>query len=196
MSTLVGKQAPHFSAKAVIADTIVNDFSLEDFKGKNIVFFFYPLDFTFVCPTELHAFQEAFAEFDKRDTQVIGCSVDSCYAHMAWLNTPKTKGGIQGIKYPLVSDINKDIAKNYGVLHNDGMAYRGLFLIDKKGVIRHMVVNDLPLGRSITETLRMVDALLQFEKHGEVCPANWQRGQSALQATTASVAEYLCQAQA
>lgn len=194
MSTLVGKQAPRFSAKAVVADTIVNDFSLEDFKGKNIVFFFYPLDFTFVCPTELHAFQEALGEFDRRDTQIIACSVDSCYAHMAWLNTPKAKGGIQGIKYPLVSDLNKNIANDYGVLHDDGIAYRGLFLIDKKGIVRHAVVNDLPLGRSVTETLRMVDALSQFEKHGEVCPANWQRGHSTLQATAAGVAEYFCQA--
>lgn len=192
MPTLVGKHAPHFSAKAVVADTIIEDFSLENFKGKNIVFFFYPLDFTFVCPTELHAFQEALGEFDKRNTQVVACSIDSCYTHMAWLNTPKAKGGIQGITYPLISDLNKNIANDYGVLHNDGIAYRGLFLIDKKGIVRHAVVNDLPLGRSTTETLRMVDALSQFEKHGEVCPANWQRGHSTLQATTAGVAEYFC----
>jgi peroxiredoxin (alkyl hydroperoxide reductase subunit C) len=194
MPTLIGKPAPHFSAKAIVDNKIVNDFSLEDFKGKNVLFFFYPLDFTFVCPTELHAFQEALPAFEKRNTQVIGCSVDSCYAHMAWLSIPQNKGGIQGVSYPLVADITKNIARDYGVLHEaEGIAYRGLFLLDKNGVIRHIVINDLPLGRSVVEALRMVDALDQFEEHGEVCPANWQRGERTLQATASGIEQYFRQ---
>lgn len=177
MGTLVGKLAPEFKAQAVIEGKIVNDFSLMHFRGKHVVLFFYPLDFTFVCPTELHAFQEKLEDFEKRNTQVIGCSVDSCYSHIAWLNTPKNKGGIEGIDYPLISDLNKNISRDYGVLMpNEGIAYRGLFLIDKEGVVRHQVVNDLPIGRSVDETLRTLDALLFFEANGDVCPANWQKG--------------------
>jgi len=181
MSTLVGKKAPDFKAKAVIGNKIVEDFSLVHYRGKNIVFFFYPLDFTFVCPTELHAFQEALEEFEKRNTQVVACSVDSAHSHYAWLNTPKSKGGIEGIDYPLVSDINKNISENYGVLvPGEGISYRGLFLIDKEGMVRHQLVNDLPLGRSVNEVLRVIDALQHFEKHGEVCPANWVQGKKSM----------------
>jgi peroxiredoxin (alkyl hydroperoxide reductase subunit C) len=191
MATLVGKQAPEFNAKAVVGGQIVEDFSLKQFGDKHVVFFFYPLDFTFVCPTELHAFQEKLHEFETRNTQVVACSIDSCYTHSAWLNTPKSKGGIEGITYPLVSDLNKNIARDYDVLiEEEGIAYRGLFLIDKKGIVRHEVVNDLPLGRSVEDTLRILDALIYFEKHGEVCPANWQKGKKSMQPTQAGLEEY------
>lgn len=191
MGVLVGKPAPDFKAKAVVNGQIVNDFSLSLFEGKNIILFFYPLDFTFVCPTELHAFQEKLEEFEARNTQVIGCSIDSCYSHLAWLSTPKNKGGIEGIDYPLVSDINKTIAKDYDVLmHQEGIAYRGLFLIDKEGVVRHQVVNDLPLGRSVDEAIRILDALVYFENHGEVCPANWQQGQKAFKPSYEGLEDY------
>ena len=194
MSVLVGKKAPEFA------------FSLKQYEGKkNVVFFFYPLDFTFVCPTELHAFQTKLAEFEKRNTVVVGCSVDSKYSHWAWLNTPKDKGGIQGVKYPLVADLSKSIAENYDVLAGEydmdengntqfegaTVAYRGLFLIDKAGVVRHQVVNDLHLGRSVDEALRMVDALHYTEEHGEVCPANWKEGEDAMKADAEGVASYL-----
>ncbi|MBN4067176.1 peroxiredoxin [Simkania negevensis] len=181
MSTLVGKQAPTFHAGAVVNGHIIDKFSLEAYRGNYVVFFFYPLDFTFVCPTELHAFQEKLEEFAARSTQVVGCSVDSVYSHFAWLQQSKTKGGIEGITYPIVSDINKTIARDYGVLLEEkGVALRGLFLIDKKGVVRHVVVNDLPLGRSVDEALRMVDALTYFEENGEVCPANWTKGAQSM----------------
>lgn len=174
-SSLVGKLAPAFNTQAVVSGSIVDQFSLCQYRGKYVVFFFYPLDFTFVCPTELHAFQEALAEFEKRNAQVVACSVDSCYSHLAWLNTPKQKGGIEGVQYPLVADLNKSIANDYGVLvEKAGIALRGLFLIDKEGVVRHQVVNDLPIGRSVDEVLRTLDALISFNQHGEVCPANWQ----------------------
>jgi peroxiredoxin (alkyl hydroperoxide reductase subunit C) len=191
MSVLVGKKAPDFNAKAVVGNQILGDFSLSSFNGKYVILFFYPLDFTFVCPTELHAFQDQLHEFEKRDTQIIGCSVDSPYSHQAWINTPKSKGGIQGVTYPLIADLNKSIAKDYDVLiPEEGIAYRGLFLIDKAGIVRHQVVNDLPLGRSIEETLRILDALLYFEKHGEVCPANWKTGQESMQPTSAGLEKY------
>lgn len=194
MPVLVGKSAPDFSAKAVVNNQIVDDFSLKQFQGKYVVLFFYPLDFTFVCPTELHAFQEKLGQFEARQTQVIGCSIDSCYSHHAWLNTPKSKGGIQGVTYPLVSDINKTIAKDYDVLFTDeGIAYRGLFLIDREGRVRHQVVNDLPLGRSVDETLRMLDALIFFEANGEVCPANWQSGQPSFKPTHEALEKYFVQ---
>lgn len=180
MPTLVGRKAPDFIAKAVIGNEIIDNFSLNQFKGKNIVLFFYPLNFTFVCPTELHAFQEALEEFEKRDTQLIGCSVDSPFCHLAWLNTPKKDGGIEGIDYPILSDLSKKIAEEYGILNDEGVAYRGLFLIDRHGIVRHQVVNDLPLGRSVNETLRMIDALHHFENHGEVCPANWSKGKESM----------------
>lgn len=178
---LIGKKAPHFQAQALVKGQIVNSFSLSSFLGKYVVFFFYPLDFTFVCPTELHAFQERLSDFEKRNAVVVGCSIDSPFAHSAWLNTPKSKGGIEGVSYPIVSDINKTIASQYGVLkEEDGIAYRGLFLLDKQGIIRHLLINDLPLGRSVDEALRMLDALCFFETHGEVCPANWKEGNKAM----------------
>ncbi len=191
MGVLVGKSAPNFKAKAIVECRIVNDFSLDRYRGKYIILFFYPLDFTFVCPTELHAFQEYLKEFEQRQAQVIGCSVDSCYSHLAWLNTPKAKGGIEGVEYPLVSDLNKTIARDYDVLMpQEGIAYRGLFLIDKEGIVRHQIINDLPLGRSVDEALRMLDALLYFEKNGEVCPANWQNGKKALKPSYEGLAKY------
>lgn len=191
MATLVGKQAPEFNAKAVVNGQIVNDFSLKRFRGKYVIFFFYPLDFTFVCPTELHAFQEKLAEFEARHAQVVGCSVDSPYCHHAWLNTPKQKGGIQGVTYPLVSDLTQKISVDYDVLiPNEGVAYRGLFLIDKEGTVRHQVINDLPLGRSVEEAIRILDALIYFEKNGEVCPANWQKGKSSMKPTQEGLEKY------
>jgi len=207
MSVLVGKKAPLFKSNAVLnGGEFVSDFSLEQFIGKkNVVFFFYPLDFTFVCPTELHAFQERLADFESKNTAVVGCSVDSKYSHWAWLNTPKKQGGIQGVTYPLVADLSKSIAENYDVLAGEysinengestfegaPQSYRGLFLIDKNGVVRHQVVNDFPLGRSIDEALRMVDALNFFEKNGEVCPANRTEGKDAMKENAAGVADYL-----
>lgn len=191
MGVLVGKPAPEFRAKAVIEGRIVQDFSLINYLGKNVIFFFYPLDFTFVCPTELHAFQEAIEEFERRDTQIVACSVDSPYCHAAWLNTPKVKGGIQGVTYPIVSDMNRTISSDYDVLiKNEGIAYRGLFMIDKKGIVRHQVVNDLPLGRNISEVLRMLDALVFFEENGEVCPANWQKGTKSMKPTNEGLEHY------
>jgi peroxiredoxin (alkyl hydroperoxide reductase subunit C) len=189
--SIIGRKAPEFKAKAVIKDKIYEDFCLSDFIGKYVIFFFYPLDFTFVCPTELHAFQEKLKEFEKRNTQVIGCSVDSCFSHLAWLSTSKSKGGIEGVTYPIVSDLNKSIARSFHVLREEeGIAYRGLFLIDKEGTIRHQVVNDLPLGRSVDEALRMVDALIFYEERGEVCPANWKSGLKAMKPTEQGLAEY------
>ncbi|MBI9053977.1 MAG: peroxiredoxin [Bacteroidales bacterium] len=207
METLIGKKAPAFKATAVVkGNQIVENFSLEQFEGKkDVIFFFYPLDFTFVCPTELLAFQRKIAEFEKRNVAVVGCSIDSEFSHLAWLQTDLNKGGIKGVEYPIVSDLSKTIAENYGVLageydyNEDGtvkfngapVAYRGLFLIDKNGVVRHSVINDLPLGRSIDEAIRTVDALQHFEKHGEVCPADWKEGADAMTATHEGVSEYL-----
>ena len=204
---LVGKKAPIFSADAVInGGEFVENFSLEQFIGKkHVVFFFYPLDFTFVCPTEIIAFQEKLAEFEKRNVAVVGCSIDSKFSHWAWLNTELKNGGIKGVKFPLVSDLSKTISQNFDVLAGDfdyneegesmfvgaPVAYRGLFLIDKQGVVQHQLVNNLPLGRSIDEAIRMVDALQYFEENGEVCPANWHKGETAMKATAEGVAEYL-----
>lgn len=190
MAVLVGKEAPSFKTKCV-TKTDVKDTELKDYRGKYVILFFYPLDFTFVCPTELHAFQEKLEDFSKSDCVVLGCSVDSHFSHLAWLNTPKEKGGIQGVSYGLLSDLGGHIAKAYDVLNPDGIAYRGLFLIDREGMVRHQVVNDLPLGRNVSEALRMLHALQHTEKHGEVCPANWTQGVRALKTTTESVAEYL-----
>ncbi|MBI2811278.1 MAG: peroxiredoxin [Candidatus Melainabacteria bacterium] len=190
-SLLVGKTAPHFIAKAVVKGKVVDALTLRDYVGKYVVFFFYPLDFTYVCPTELHAFQEKLEEFEKRGAHVVGCSIDSWFSHLAWLKTPKNQGGIEGVDYPLVSDINKEVAKNYHVLNEtDGVAFRGLFLIDKQGVVRHQLVNDLPLGRSVDEALRMLDALIFFEKNGEVCPANWKSGAKGMKPTTEGLNSY------
>ena len=195
MSVLVGQETPNFKAKCVFTNE-VKDIDLKEYRGKYVVLFFYPLDFTFVCPTELHAFQDRLEDFSKNDCVVLGCSVDSHFSHLAWLDTPIEKGGIKGIKYGLVSDLGGHIAKSYDVLNPDGVAYRGLFLIDQKGIVRHQVVNDLPLGRNVEEALRMLLALQHTEKHGEVCPANWKQGVPAIKTTTDSVAEYLLAANA
>jgi peroxiredoxin (alkyl hydroperoxide reductase subunit C) len=195
MSVLVGKQAPNFTASAVMADGSINDdFSLEDYKGKHIVLFFYPLDFTFVCPTELIAFSHRIAEFEKRAVQVLGCSIDSQFTHLAWRNTAIDDGGIGEVKYPLVADVKHDICRAYDVeLEPAGVALRGSFLIDKSGVVRHQVVNDLPLGRNIDEMLRMVDAVQFHEEHGEVCPAGWNSGDKGMVGSTEGVASYLAE---
>ncbi|ADQ79455.1 alkyl hydroperoxide reductase/ Thiol specific antioxidant/ Mal allergen [Paludibacter propionicigenes WB4] len=207
MSVLVGKKAPVFNSKAVVnGGEIVENFSLEQFVGeKYVVFFFYPADFTFVCPTELIAFEDKAAEFAARNTVVIGASTDSEFSHWKWLQTPQNQGGIQGVTYPLVVDQNLSISKNYDVLIGseeydeegnesfvgEPKAYRGLFLIDKQGVVRHQLVNDLPLGRNVDEVLRLIDALQFTEEYGEVCPANWKKGEKALVATQEGIASYL-----
>jgi len=176
MSVLVTKPAPDFKAQAVMPDGSFKDVSLADYQGKYVLLFFYPLDFTFVCPTEIIAFSDRADEFAKLGVQILGCSVDSHFTHLAWRNTPRSAGGLGDIKYPLVADLNKDIGRDYDVCLADGICLRGLFLIDKAGVVRHQVVNDLPLGRSVDEALRMVQALQYFEANGEVCPANWKAG--------------------
>jgi peroxiredoxin 2/4 len=178
MGVLVGRKAPDFDVAAVVSGSqFVDSCKLSDFRGKYVVLFFYPLDFTFVCPTELHAFQEKLEEFKKRNVELVGCSVDSKFSHHAWLRTPRNRGGIEGVTYTLLSDINKTVSRDYDVLIEDaGVSLRGLFLIDKGGVVRHQVVNDLPLGRNVDEVLRMVDALQFTEEFGEVCPANWSKG--------------------
>jgi peroxiredoxin (alkyl hydroperoxide reductase subunit C) len=205
--SLVGKKAPVFNAPAVVnGNDIVEDFSLKQFEGdKYVVFFFYPKDFTFVCPTEIIAFQNKIEEFEKRGVAVVGCSTDSEFSHWAWLNTEKNNGGIKGVKFPIVADLTKTISMNYDVLAGEydynevgeavfngaPVAYRGLFLIDKDGVVRHSLINDMPLGRSVDEALRMVDALKHFEEFGEVCPANWKEGDDAMNASAEGVASYL-----
>jgi peroxiredoxin (alkyl hydroperoxide reductase subunit C) len=207
MAVLVGKKAPSFSAPAVInGGEIIEGFSLEQYLGKKyVVLFFYPADFTFVCPTELLAFQEKIKDFNERNVAVVACSGDSKHSHWKWLQTELNQGGIRGVTYPIVSDLSKTISENYDVLagnyeysdegdvtfEGDPRAYRGLFLIDKNGVVRHQVVNDMPLGRSVSETLRMVDALQFFEENGEVCPADWHKGEKAMKETQESVANYL-----
>jgi peroxiredoxin (alkyl hydroperoxide reductase subunit C) len=204
MSVLVGKKAPQFSTGAVVnGGEVVENFSLKDFEGKKyVILYFYPADFTFVCPTEIIAFQEKLAEFEKRNVQLIGVSVDSVFSHWKWLQTDPKEGGIKGVKYPLVADASMTISKNYDVLAGDfdyteegeltfegtPQAYRGLFLIDKAGVVRHQVVNDMPLGRSVDEAIRIVDALQFFEENGEVCPANWHKGEKGLKATQEGIA--------
>lgn len=180
MNTLVGQPAPDFTATAVINGQF-EDITLSKYRGKNVVLFFWPLDFTFVCPTEIVAFNDHYANFKERNTEVIGVSVDSQFTHLAWQNTPQSAGGLGKIDFPMVSDLTHDISQKFGVLFNDaGVAFRGLYLIDKEGIVRHMLINDLPLGRSVDEALRMVDALAHFEKHGEVCPANWKPGEKSM----------------
>ncbi|PLY00149.1 MAG: peroxidase [Desulfuromonas sp.] len=193
MSVLVGKQAPDFTAAAVLADgTIKADFSLSEFAEQYVVLFFYPLDFTFVCPTELIAFSKLIKEFEDRGVQVIGCSIDSQFTHAAWRNTPVEEGGIGQVTYPLVADVKHEICQAYDVEFGEaGVAFRGSFLIDKDGVVRHQVVNDLPLGRNVDEMLRMIDALQFTEKYGEVCPAGWEKGDKAMRPDADGVAEYL-----
>lgn len=207
MAVLVGKKAPLFDAQAVAnGNEIVEKFSLSQFIGKkHVVFFFYPMDFTFVCPTEIIAFQKRIKEFEDRNVAVVGCSVDSVFSHHAWLNTPQKQGGIEGVKYPLVSDFSKSISENFDVLageydyneegemefEGEPAAYRGLFLIDKQGVVRHQVVNDMPLGRSIDEIIRMIDALQFYEENGEVCPADWHKGDEGIFENKESISKYL-----
>ncbi|NVK66586.1 MAG: peroxiredoxin [Flavobacteriales bacterium] len=207
MGVLVGKKAPSFTAAAVVnGGEIVENFSLDQYLGKNpVIFFFYPKDFTFVCPSELHAFQAKLGEFEARGVKVVACSTDTEESHWGWLQVPKNKGGIEGITYPIVADTTKTISQAYGVLageydYNENMemvatgpmiAYRGLFLIDKEGTVMHQLVNNLPLGRNVDEALRMVDALQFFEENGEVCPANWQKGEDGMKASFDGVADYL-----
>ena len=207
MAVLVGKKAPLFSAPAVInGGEIVEEFSLGQFIGKKyVVFFFYPADFTFVCPTELLAFQDKIKDFEQRNVAVVACSVDSKHSHWKWLQTELNQGGIKGVKYPLVSDLSKTISENYDVLagnyeysdegdvsfKGDPRSYRGLFLIDLNGIVRHQTINDMPLGRSVLETIRIVDALQFYEENGEVCPADWHKGDKAMKETQDSVADYL-----
>lgn len=207
MSSLVGKKAPSFTAAAVVnGREIVSNFSLDQYLGKNyVVFFFYPKDFTFVCPSELHAFQAKLAEFEARNCKVVACSTDTEESHWGWLNVPKNKGGIEGVTYPIVADTSKTISLDYGVLAGDYdydmdgnliatgpmIAYRGLYLINKEGKVVHQLINDFPLGRNVDETLRMVDALQFFEENGEVCPANWHKGDEGMKASFDGVADYL-----
>jgi peroxiredoxin (alkyl hydroperoxide reductase subunit C) len=206
---LVTKPAPQFTASAIMGDNSFQEISLADYKGKKVVLFFYPLDFTFVCPTEILAFNHRLAEFEKRGVQVLGCSVDSQFSHWAWKNTDTKAGGIGDIQYPIISDLDKNIARKYDVLVGStpatvltddveeettvggDVALRASFLIDEDGIIRHAVINDLPLGRSVEETLRVLDALQFTEEHGEVCPANWHKGDEAMKPTAEGVAEYL-----
>jgi peroxiredoxin (alkyl hydroperoxide reductase subunit C) len=206
MSVLVGKKAPSFKAPAVVNGSVVNDFSLDQYLGKkHVIFFFYPKDFTFVCPTELHAFQNKLAEFEKRNVAIVACSTDTEESHWGWLQMSKDQGGIKGVTYPIVADTSKTISDAYGVLSGEYqydengvlkasgsmIAYRGLFLINKEGKVMHQVVNFFPLGRSVDETLRMVDALQFFEENGEVCPADWKQGADGLKDTHEGVAKYL-----
>jgi len=192
MSFLVTQQAPDFTATAVMPDNSMKpDFKLSDYRGKYVILFFYPLDFTFVCPSEILAFDKALAAFKAKNCEIIGVSIDSQFSHWAWKNTPINQGGIGNIQYPLVADLDKNISRQYGVLLDAGIALRGTFLIDRDGVIRHAVVNDLPLGRNTDEALRMVDALQFHEQYGDVCPANWEEGKEAMKPTAAGVAEYL-----
>jgi peroxiredoxin (alkyl hydroperoxide reductase subunit C) len=192
MSVLVQKQAPNFKATAVMPDNTINEnFTLESYRGKYVVMFFYPLDFTFVCPSEILAFDHRAEEFRKRNCEVIGVSIDSHFTHLAWKNTPVDQGGIGKVRFPLVADLTKKIARDYDVLVDDAIALRGTFLIDRQGVVRHQVVNDLPLGRNIDDALRTLDALQYLEEHGEVCPANWKKGDAAMKPTTDGVAKYL-----
>ena len=206
---LVTKPAPEFKTQAVMPDNSIQEVSLSDYSGKKVVLFFYPLDFTFVCPTELLAFDKRLGEFEKRGVQVLGCSVDSRWSHLAWKNTDVNNGGIGNVKYPLLQDLDKSIARSYDVLVGakdayvetdnaaenttvgGGVALRGSFLIDESGIIRHAVLNDLPLGRNIDEMIRMIDALSYHQKHGEVCPAGWKDGESAMKESPEGVANYL-----
>ena len=192
MSLLVTYPAPDFTATAVMPDNSFREnFKLSDFRGKYVLLFFYPLNFTFVCPTEILAFNKAVRQFEENNCQLIGISIDSHFSHLAWKNTAITNGGIGNIQYPLVSDLNKSISRDYHVLLDSGIALRGLFLIDREGIVRHQVVNDLPLGRNVNEALRILYALQFTEKYGEVCPANWQQGEDALKPTAEGVSQYL-----
>ncbi len=191
MSVLVTRSAPDFTAQAVMPDNSFKQLTLSEYRDTYVILFFYPLDFTFVCPSEIIAFDKKLNEFRQRNCEVIGVSVDSHFTHLAWKNTPREQGGIGNIQYPLVADLAKSISRDYGVLIGDEVALRGLFLIDKKGIVRHAVINDLPLGRNVDEALRMLDALQYVETHGEVCPANWHSGDEAMRPDADGVASYL-----
>jgi peroxiredoxin (alkyl hydroperoxide reductase subunit C) len=192
MAVLVGKEAPDFTEDAAVGQS-TQKIKLSDYKGKKyVVLFFYPLDFTFVCPTEIHAFQDVLKEFESRNAVLLGCSVDSAHSHMAWLRTPKNDGGIQGITYPIIGDINKKVARSYDVLDEAaGITYRASFVIDKNGVVQAQVVHHRPIGRNVDEVLRLLDALQYSEEHGEVCPANWHKGEKAMKGTLEGTANYL-----
>jgi peroxiredoxin (alkyl hydroperoxide reductase subunit C) len=177
----------------VFADGSIGELKLSDYRGKYVVLFFYPLDFTFVCPSEIIAHDHRIASFEERGVQVLGVSIDSQFSHFAWRSTPTNKGGIGEVQFPLVADVNHEIVRAYGVEHQDGVAFRASFLIDKEGIVQHQVVNNLPLGREVDEMLRLVDALQFTEEHGEVCPAGWRKGDKGMTATTAGVAAYLAE---
>ena len=191
MSSLVTKEAPNFKAQAVFENDEIKELDLSSYRGKYVVLFFYPLDFTFVCPSEIIAFDRNLEKFKEKNAEVIGVSIDSQFSHYAWRNTPRDQGGIGKIRYPLVADLSKQISRDYGVLVNDSVALRGLFLIDKEGVVRHSLVNDLGLGRSVDEAVRVLDALQFTEENGEVCPADWHEGDEAMKPTAEGVADYL-----
>ena len=191
MCALVTREAPNFTAQAVMPDNTFCELKLSDYRGKYVVLFFYPLDFTFVCPSEIIAFDTALDRFKEKHAEVIGVSVDSHFTHLAWKNTPRDQGGIGNVKYPIVADITKEISRSYGVLLGESVALRGLFLIDKEGIVRHALINDLPLGRNVDEAVRMLDALVFHEKNGDVCPANWREGEEAMKPTAEGVASYL-----
>jgi peroxiredoxin (alkyl hydroperoxide reductase subunit C) len=191
MGVLVGKKAPDFKATAVVNGSDFKEVKLSDYQGKYVVMFFYPLDFTFVCPTELHAFQEKLDTFKKLNCEVLGVSIDSHFSHLAWLNTPRSEGGIKGVTYPVIADIHKTISRDYDVLIPEaGIALRGTFLIDKNGVVQQQTINNLPLGRSVDEMIRLLEALQYTESHGEVCPANWKKGETAMKATQEGLKSY------
>ena len=191
MTSLVTRPAPEFTAQAVMGDNSFKQVSLSDYKGKMVCLYFYPLDFTFVCPSEILAFNKQLGAFKERGVELLGVSIDSHFTHLAWKNTPIEKGGIQGVEYPLIADVSKNIARDYGILFNEEVALRGLFLIDANGIVRHSTINDLPLGRNVDEALRVIDALQFTEEHGEVCPANWKKGEEAMKPTAEGVASYL-----
>lgn len=191
LTTLVTQQAPDFTAEAVMGDNSFATITLSSLRGKYVLLLFYPLDFTFVCPSEILAFNRQVTTFKAKNCEVIGISVDSKFTHLAWKNTPVENGGIGNIQFPLVQDLDREIAKSYGILLNNSVALRGLFLIDPTGTVRHCIINDLPLGRSVTEAIRMLDAIQFSDTHGEVCPANWQEGEEAMKPTTEGVADYL-----
>jgi alkyl hydroperoxide reductase subunit AhpC len=193
MNVQVGQPAPDFTATAVVNGQF-EQLKLSSYRGKNVVLFFWPLDFTFVCPTEIVAFNDAVAKFTERNTVVLGASIDSQFTHLAWQNTPRTAGGLGKVNFPMIADLTHEISRNYGVLlEGAGVAARGLFLIDSKGVLQHMLINNLPLGRSVDEALRIVDALLHFEKHGEVCPANWKPGEKSMKPSTDGSKSYFAE---
>ncbi len=193
MTVLVAKEAPDFKAQAVMPDNSFQEISLSDYKGKYVVLFFYPLDFTFVCPSEIIAFDHRLEEFKKRNVEVIAVSIDSHFSHLAWKNTEVNNGGIGNVQFPMVADIDKSVTDAYDMRTGPGIALRGSFLIDKDGVVQHQVVNNLSLGRDIDEMLRLVDALQFTEEHGEVCPAGWQKGKAGMKGSTEGVAEYLAE---